>query len=149
MSVAAMRRGLASAPVLAACLLVGCAAMSSMPPSENPFKAPPLVVRVGEDAQSAPIALSRGQTLVVSLRADLATPYRWEPLRGYAPTLADLGTPDYTLATAPPTVGTPGDMVFRFRGDAAGTTSLEFALRRPFEPDAAPSSTVRYSVTVE
>src|SRR5262249_9480405 len=115
----------------------------------NPFRAPPIAVRVGETGVGAPIVLQRGQTLVVSLEANITTGYRWETVDGFAPTLVSLGTPDYTARTTPPDIGAPGDQTFRFRGDAPGTTTLELAYRRPFEPGVAPAKTVRYDVTVQ
>ena len=128
-------------------MLAGCQGMSSMPP-ENPFAPPPVAVRVDESGEGAPIVLARGQTLVVVLQANLTTGYRWEAVQGFGPTLVALGTPDYSARATPPVIGAPGDMTFRFRGDASGSTALEFAYRRPFEPNVAPAKTLRYNVTV-
>ena len=140
------------AAIAAALVLAACDSMQtiqSMPPAPNPFKPPPLAVRVGESGASAPIVLQRGQTLVVTLEANVTTGYRWEAVQGYSPTLVSLGTPDYTSRSAPPDVGAPGDMTFRFRADAPGATTLALDYRRPFEPDVAPAKTVRYDVTVQ
>jgi predicted secreted protein len=125
----------------------GCGALPPMPPLQNPFDPPPLAVRVAGTG-GGPIVLARGQTLIVSLEGDLATGYRWEAMAGYAPTLIALGTPDYTARDSPPEVGVPGDMAFRFRGDTPGSTVLEFAYQRPFEPGVPPVRTERYHVTV-
>ena len=107
------------ATIAAALALAGCESLPSMPPMENPFRPPPLAARVTEGEASAPIVLARGQTLVVALEANLTTGFRWEALPGYAPTLAALGTPDYTGRGAYPMIGAPGDMTFRFRADSA------------------------------
>jgi inhibitor of cysteine peptidase len=135
---------------VAASLVVLLAACESMPPMkaiENPFDPPPVAVRVGESAAAAPVVLQRGQTLVITLEANVTTGYRWVVANNVAPTLVTLGTPDYrTTVGTPP--GAPGDMTFRFRGDAPGSATLELAYRRPFEPDVAPARTVRYDVTV-
>jgi inhibitor of cysteine peptidase len=137
------------AAALALAILAGCESLQSMPPPENPFKPPPLAVRVSESGASTPIVLVRGQTLVVVLEANVTTGYRWEAVPDYAPTLVALGTPDYTARTTPPAIGVPGDMTFRFRGDAPGKTTLELVYRRPFEPNVAPAKTLRYDVTVQ
>ena len=140
------------AALAAALALVGCDPMQriqSPPPALNPFKPPPIAVHVGEGNTAAPIVLQRGQTLVVTLEANVTTGYRWEAVNGFSPTLVSLGTPDYTARTSPPDIGAPGDMTFRFRGDAPGTTTLELAYRRPFEPNVAPAKTIRYDVTVQ
>ena len=133
--------------VVFAVALTACQYMPSPRAIENPFDPPPLAVRVGDRVPPAPIVLDRGQTLVVTLEANVTTGYRWEVANGSAPVLATLGTPDYTVpVSAQP--GAAGDMTFRFRGDATGTTTLELVYRRPFEPDVAPAKTLRYDVTV-
>jgi predicted secreted protein len=60
-----------------------------------------------------------------------------------------VGTADYVAPASPPAEpGAPGTMTFRFRAATAGTATLEFAYRRPFEMNVAPAKTVRYDVTV-
>jgi len=143
----------------AVALVSGCETLTV----ENPFKPAPLAVRLDETS-TAPVALARGQTLVVTLEANVTTGYRWEPVTGYAPTLMQIGTADYvarstdatatpvdpssTAPIAPAVAGAPGDMTFRFRAETAGTTTLQLAYQRPFEPAVAPAKTVRYVVTV-
>jgi len=134
------------AAVLALSTLAAC---ETFPTWDNAFKAPPLAVRLDERNASAPVTLERNQTLVITLEANVTTGYRWEAAPGYAPVLAQLPTPDYSARpTATPHAGAPGDMTFRFRAENAGTTTLELAYRRPFEPDAAPAKTIHYDVTV-
>jgi inhibitor of cysteine peptidase len=137
------------ATIAVAIALGGCGSLPPMPPLADAFRPPPLSVRVTEAAAAAPVVLARRQTLVVVLEADVTTGYRWEALPGYVPTLVALGTPDYTMRTAQPAAGASGDMTFRFSGDAPGTTALEFAYRRPFEPEVAPAKTLRFDVTVQ
>jgi len=68
---------------------------------------------------------------------------------GFAPVLGELPTPDYfARPSATPVAGAPGDMTFRFRAESPGTTALELAYRRPFEPAVAPAKTIRYDVIV-
>jgi inhibitor of cysteine peptidase len=128
-------------------LLAGCETLTV----DNPFKPPPISVRLDEST-TAPVSVARGQTLVVALDANVTTGYRWEATPGFAPTLSLTGTPDLSVQSAvqgqvvPP--GAPGVMTFRFLAAAAGTTTLELAYRRPFEPNVAAAKTVRYDVTV-
>ena len=141
---------LSCVPRLAAMLMLmsvtGC---QSFPAGDNPFKAPPLAVRLDERNASAPITVARNQTLVVTLEANVTTGYRWEAVAGFTPVLQQIGTADYVArSTEAPIAGAPGDMTFRFRGGTVGTTTLEFAYRRPFEANVAAAKTVRYDVTV-
>ena len=135
---------------LVAVLALGVlAACETSPTWDNPFKASPVAVRIDERNASAPVTLQRNQTLVVTLEANVTTGYRWEAVPGYAPVLAQQPTPDYfARPSETPLAGAPGDMTFRFRAENAGTTTLELAYRRPFEPNAAPAKTIHYDVTV-
>jgi len=135
-----------AAGLLALGALASC---GTFPTWENPFAAPPTAVRIDERSADAPITLARNQTLVVTLEANITTGYRWEAVPGFAPILGELPTPDYAARpSATPVAGAPGDMTFRFRAESPGTTALELAYRRPFEPGVAPSKTIRYDVTV-
>jgi inhibitor of cysteine peptidase len=136
-------------PIVALLPLAALAACGSFPTWDNPFAASPVAVRLDERNTNAPVTVSRNQTLVVTLEANVTTGYRWEAVTGYAPVLTRLPTPDYAARPgATPSVGAPGDMTFRFRAENVGTTTLEFAYRRPFEPDIAPAKTIHYDVTV-
>ena len=138
-----VRFTLAVAAALA--ILTGCESMTV----ENPLNPAPLAVRLDGSAAGGPVRVTRGQTLVVTLEANVTTGYRWEVVPGFAPVLAQIGTPDYLARSAQPgIVGAPGDMTFRFRADSPGATVLELVYRRPFEPNVAPVKSVCYDVTV-
>ena len=142
-----MARTLPAAALIALGPLAGCG--TTFPTWDNPFTAPPLSVRLDERNANAPVALVQNQTLVVTLESNVTTGYRWEALPGFAPVLSELPTPDYSARPGDAAaVGAPGDMTFRFRAERPGTTTVELAYRRPFEPDVAPAKTVRYDVTV-
>ena len=107
----------------------------------------PLVATRGTSALRTNVDVPAGT--VVTLEANVTTGYRWEPIAGFTPVLQLIGTADYVArSTDAPVAGAPGDMTFRFRGETAGTTTLEFAYRRPFEANVAAAKTVRYEVTV-
>ena len=172
--------------MVALATLAGCASLTA----DNPFEPAPSFVRLDE-APAQPLTLARGQSIVVTLPANIPTGYRWEATSGFAPTLQLTGTADYTMppgvggavasagpaqpvatvpfgqiawtarpvpvgATAempmvavnPIPVADGGQMTFIFLAARAGTASLELAYRRPFEPNVAPTKTVRYDVTV-
>lgn len=138
-------RGLAFPGVIAAmALAAGCNSLTV----ENPFTRPPTAVFVDANVASTPVALMSGQDVVVKLEADTTSDLGWVAIPGYEPTLVSLGGPDYVPRSQPPVVGAPADAVFRFRADKPGTTVLELAYRRPFEPNVAPARTVRYDITV-
>jgi predicted secreted protein len=88
---------LLGAALAALATLAGCASLTV----DNPFVPAPTFVRLDE-ASAAPLTLARGQSIVVTLPANIPTGYRWEPTAGFAPTLQLTGTPDYTM---PPGVG--------------------------------------------
>ena len=142
----AMPRVSRLAAMLALTAVAGC---QSFPTWDNPFKSAPLGVRLDESSASAPVTLERNQALIVTLQANVTTGYRWETVAGFTPILAQIGTADYVArSTAAPVAGAPGDMTSRFRGESPGTTTLEFAYRRPFEANVAAAKTLRYDVTV-
>ena len=135
--------------IVASIALAALGACDTFPTWDNPFMPPPIAVQVGETTAAAPIALVRNQTLVVTLEANVTTGYRWEVVGAVAPVLMQLGTADYApRATQGAITGAPGDMTFRFRAQSAGTTTLELAYRRPFEPNAPAAKTLRYEIAV-
>ena len=141
-----MRRVPPSLALLA--LLASVAGCSPPLTIENPWTPAPLAVYVTA-AATAPVTLVRGQTLVVTLDANVTTGFRWEAVPGFEPTLTQLGTADYVAPVSTSAgVGAPGAMTFLFRAASAGTATLELAYRRPFEINVAPAKTVRYDVTV-
>ena len=73
-------------------MCAGCASLTV----DNPFNPAPLPIQLNE-ASTAPVSVARGQSLVVTLPANLATDFRWEATPSYAPALALTGTPDYTM----------------------------------------------------
>src|SRR5207253_11148343 len=70
--------------VLPATAAVGVAVFAACAPlsMENPFAPAPTALRVDERNAGAPIALARGQTLVIVLEANVTTGYRWEVEKG-------------------------------------------------------------------
>ena len=124
--------------LLAATMFAACSTLAPQTPK---------IVNAANDGGA--VTLKKGDTLVVTLDANVTTGYRWETTAGTGPVLSLLGTPDYLPPTvAPGMVGAPGDMVFRYRAAEPGKTTLELGYLRSFEKGTAPAKTVRYDVTV-
>lgn len=90
-----------------------------------------------------------GAPLVISLEGHSTTGYVWELQISSGASLLLAGGADFTPAPLPAgMMGVAGTTTFRFRAQEPGTTTLEFAYRRPLEQGAAPAKVVRYDVTV-
>jgi len=90
-----------------------------------------------------------GAPLVIGLERDAAVDYVWELQRSSGTPLLLAGGPDFTPAPVPAgMMGVAGTTTYRFRTLEPGAATLEFAYRRPFEPDVAPAKIVRYDVIV-
>ena len=90
-----------------------------------------------------------GAPLVIGLEDPSTTGYVWGLQRSSGASLLLAGGPDFTPAPLPAgMMGVAGTTTFRFRALEPGTTTLEFAYRRPSEEGAAPTKVVRYDVTV-
>ena len=108
------------------------------------------LVREGVLAQEGggAVTMRNGASLVVSLTPDPAVGYGWI-LKSAGPGLAVIGGPDVTTNPKPPSIlGVPDATTFRFRANAPGTTTLEFAWVAPPGQPVASARTVRYEVTV-
>lgn len=101
------------------------------------------VVRVDDDGKTFEIA--RGATLVFKLVTHGGTGYAWTPSPVDGGPLALHGERTTELSSDVP--GAPRMDVYRFVGEAPGTTTIEMGLRRPWG-DAPPVKTVRVTVNV-
>jgi inhibitor of cysteine peptidase len=125
--------------IAAAVALAGCGSLERQSPK---------IVTAGQDGGA--VALRKGDTLVVTLDANITTGYRWETTGGTGTVLTLIGTPDYLPEkVAAGMVGAPGEMVFRFRAASAGQAELVLGYLRPFEKGVAPAKSVRYVVSVQ
>jgi predicted secreted protein len=102
------------------------------------------------------IDLAAGDRLTVRLAETPGTGYRWEIAPGADPGLAGglsavlTGEGDRFAASesALPRPGVGGLRIFSFRAGEAGTATLSFRLRRPWEAEAAAVDTVTVTVRV-
>jgi inhibitor of cysteine peptidase len=104
---------------------------------------------VAAPADGGAIAMRNGTALIVSLPPDPSTGYGWV-LQSTTANLLVIGGPDYTPDPRPPgLVGVANTTTYRFRANAPGTASLEFAWQAPPDQPPAPKRTMRYDVTID
>ncbi|HEY4950001.1 MAG TPA: protease inhibitor I42 family protein [Candidatus Acidoferrales bacterium] len=94
------------------------------------------------------IRVLAGKQFSITLSANHTTGYGWR-----LPTPPDPGTlkqisNEYHAADSG-AVGAPGEEVWTFEAAGTGTVQLDFEYVRPFEKDAKPVKTARYSVVIE
>jgi inhibitor of cysteine peptidase len=136
-------------PAALAAVALAVTACSSNPAADTWNRAP--IVRNSDasiDGRSE--IVKRGDTIAVHLDANPSTGYRWELTRLAGASVVQVGLADYQPETSAgvPRVGAPGHATFRFRAMQPGTSSIDLAYRRPFEPDVAPARTVRFEIAV-
>lgn len=114
------------------CLLAGCPATSG-----GPAVAP-----------AASFLVAAGEAFDVRLPANRSTGYSWALGAALDESILTLVHHQYDA----PEAGRPGEggiSSWRFRGVAAGRTTLLFFYRRPWDADAGPARTMQYSVVVQ
>ncbi len=132
-----------------AALALAVTACSSNP-AADPWNRAPIVRNSDASIDGRSEIVKRGDTIAVHLDSTPSTGYRWELTRLAGASVVQVGLPDYQPETAAgvPRVGAPGHTTFRFRAMQPGTSSIDLAYRRPFEPGAAPARTVRFEIAV-
>ena len=141
-----MKPTLALAFAAAAFALAAC----SSNPAADPFNRRPIVRNTDASIDGQSELVKRGDTIAVHLDATPSTGYRWELTRLAGASVVQVGLPDYQPETSAgvPKVGAPGHTTFRFRAMQPGTSSIDLAYRRPFEPGVPPARTIRFEIAV-
>lgn len=136
-------------PAALAAVALAVTACSSNP-AADPWNRAPIVRNSDASIDGRSEVVKRGDTIAVHLDANPSTGYRWELTRLAGASVVQVGLADYQPETAAgvPRVGAPGHATFRFRAMQPGTSSIDLAYRRPFEPDVAPARTVRFEIAV-
>jgi len=94
------------------------------------------------------VTMRAGAPLVVSLAPDPSVGYGWV-LTSSSANMYLIGGPDYTPEPKPPgLVGVANTTAYRFRANAPGQATIEFAWQAPPGQAPAPAKTVRYDVTI-
>ncbi len=102
-----------------------------------------------EKDDGSQVELDQGQDLVVTLRSNPSTGYRWEVVEIDESILGQIGEAQYTPSDPrkSPLPGQGGTETFRFKVIGLGRTALRLAYQRPWEKGAEPLKT--YSLQVE
>lgn len=134
MSIASLRRAaaLCSLSLLAAC-------------SQTPSTISLDEARVSR----CPLQLARGQTLLINLRSNPTTGFRWQVQDAAPNVLRSLGPEVYSNPEDSGLVGSAGQSSWRFAAAQAGSGRLLLVYRRPWETDVAPAQSFDCQVTVE
>jgi predicted secreted protein len=88
-----------------------------------------------------------GKQFSITLNANHTTGYSWRLARPLDPAMLKQISDDYHAATSN-AVGAPGEEVWTFESIAAGNVELDFEYVRPFEKDAKPVKTAKYSIVI-
>lgn len=136
--------------LVALALLALSLSSCSSDPAADRWNRAPIVRNADASIDGRSETVKRGDTLAVHLDSAPSTGYRWELARLAGASVVQVGLPDYQPETAAgvPKVGAPGHTTFRFRAVKAGTSSIELAYRRAFEPGEAPARVVRFEIAV-
>ena len=90
------------------------------------------------------IRVLAGKQFSITLNANHTTGYSWRLAKPLDPATLRQISDDYHAATSD-AVGAPGEEVWTFESVAAGNVELDFEYVRPFEKDAKPMKTAKYS----
>jgi predicted secreted protein len=93
--------------------------------------------------QGDTISVAGGDEFVIALAANPSTGYSWTA--GKNPDVAYVSSRQVAGGSQP---GAPGTQELTFRATATGTSTLELAYARSFEPGVPPAKTAKFPVTV-
>jgi predicted secreted protein len=140
--------------LLALALGVTACATAPAPPPAAPAASVTPAAEAKSELDNAPdatsITLKPGGELMVKLDTNLTTGYQWTMgPAAIGPVLSPIGNPIYVnKGNEPRYIGAGGTNVFRFKAEQAGKLTLQFDHKRPWEANAAPAKSVRYTVVV-
>ena len=106
-------------------------------------------VEVDEGDADSQVELELGQVLVVTLKSNPSTGYRWERAENNESILEQLGEAEFKPSETeePPMVGAGGWEIFRFKAVSAGQMTLELVYHRSWE-EVEPLKTFSIQVVV-
>ncbi|HYT91285.1 MAG TPA: protease inhibitor I42 family protein [Gemmataceae bacterium] len=129
---------------LATASWLGLAALSASPAQGEGEKT--TTVTLKEDGTKVKVA--KGEILQLKLEALPSAGYSWQVSKQNEEQLKLQGKPIFERPDKK-VIGGKVTQVFRFKAEAAGTSSLELEYKRPFEKDKPAAKTFKLKVTVE
>ena len=129
------------------CCLLGVASIGAPPPRATPAAAAAQETTLTESDDGRQIELGRGATLVVKLKAQFGTGYRWMVAANDGRRLQPAG--ESVVAGG----GADGDsngetQIFRFQARRSGRVRLVINYVRSWEKEAAPLKTFRLTIKI-
>ncbi len=106
----------------------------------------PVEIQVDMDHNGTQITLDKGDYLLVSLDSNPSTGFQWEVTEINTSILQQIGESAYVASeqTDPPSIGTGGIEIFRFKAIESGISTLKLLYKQPWEDD----SVITYSIEV-
>lgn len=121
--------------------------LTRVEPATGPGPAKVTTLSAEDDGRSVVLAVQ--DELVVQLRSNRTTGYRWSLAETKDDALALEGAPSYVQDPAPRgALGVGGTETWRFTAVRPGPHTLRFTYRRPWDTEAGVARAVRYSVMV-
>ena len=110
----------------------------------------PEEVNVNEEDDGRQVELEQGQILVVTLKSNPTTGYRWEQIETQESILEQMGEAEFkpSETAGPPLVGAGGWEIFRFKAISVGEMTLQLVYHRPWEEGVEPLKTFSLQVVV-
>lgn len=102
-----------------------------------------------ESHNGCPLELSRGQIVLINLRSNPTTGFRWEIQDAASGVLRSLGPEVYSNPEDAGLVGSAGQSTWRYQAAQAGNGRLLMVYHRPWEVDVAPAKTFDCQVSVK
>jgi len=140
-----------AAPALSLALCLSCSSQNATPkidPDQAAAKQYDTINLVAKDS-GGQVQMKVGQNLVISLKDNPSTGYRWETVE-LDESILPLLTRDYKQRDAKPgMVGVGGTLTFGFKAIAAGQTSIKLIYARPLSGEDDIADTFAVAVEVQ
>lgn len=101
-----------------------------------------------EEQGDCPLALTAGQTLILSLPSDPTTGLRWQIQDPASNILRSLGPEVYANADQKDMLGSAGRSVWRYKAASVGSGRLSMIYRQPWAPEDTPEASFDCAITV-
>ncbi len=102
-----------------------------------------------EHSSRCPLELVQGQSVLITLRSNPTTGFRWQVQDAAPSVLRSLGPEVYSNPEDSGLVGSAGQSSWRFEATNPGGGRLLLVYRQPWEPNVAPAQTFECQITVE